>query len=133
MYALLPSGLCFWCHRFQLVFLTISASVISDSPHTIGVEFGTRIVDLNGKKIKLQVRVCRPQRALENCRNFTLTFPPHPLLLNASNPTISVNRLFGQEISRASVRKELMQTRKATNELVLLLSLASGLQLRFRT
>ena len=28
---------------------------ISDSPHTIGVEFGTRIVDLNGKKIKLQI------------------------------------------------------------------------------
>mmetsp|Transcript_27131 Transcript_27131/g.68148 ORF Transcript_27131/g.68148 Transcript_27131/m.68148 type:complete len:217 (-) Transcript_27131:45-695(-) len=28
---------------------------IPDSPHTIGVEFGTRIVDVNDKKIKLQI------------------------------------------------------------------------------
>eukprot|EP00019_Armaparvus_languidus_P003195 CAMPEP_0168593548 /NCGR_PEP_ID=MMETSP0420-20121227/8377_1 /TAXON_ID=498008 /ORGANISM="Pessonella sp." /LENGTH=207 /DNA_ID=CAMNT_0008629715 /DNA_START=110 /DNA_END=731 /DNA_ORIENTATION=- len=28
---------------------------ISDSPHTIGVEFGTRIVDVQSKKIKLQI------------------------------------------------------------------------------
>eukprot|EP01118_Nematostelium_gracile_P020051 TRINITY_DN9597_c0_g1_i1.p1 TRINITY_DN9597_c0_g1~~TRINITY_DN9597_c0_g1_i1.p1 ORF type:complete len:212 (-),score=61.76 TRINITY_DN9597_c0_g1_i1:33-668(-) len=28
---------------------------IPDSPHTIGVEFGTRIVDVMGKKIKLQI------------------------------------------------------------------------------
>jgi len=28
---------------------------VPDSPHTIGVEFGTRIIDVNGKKIKLQV------------------------------------------------------------------------------
>jgi len=27
----------------------------SDSPHTIGVEFGTRIIDVNSKKIKLQI------------------------------------------------------------------------------
>jgi len=26
-----------------------------DSPHTIGVEFGTRIIDVNGVKIKLQI------------------------------------------------------------------------------
>lgn len=29
--------------------------VITDSPHTIGVEFGTRIVDIQNKKVKLQV------------------------------------------------------------------------------
>jgi len=28
---------------------------IADSPHTIGVEFGTRIVEVMGKKIKLQI------------------------------------------------------------------------------
>ncbi len=28
---------------------------MADSPHTIGVEFGTRIVDVQGKKIKLQI------------------------------------------------------------------------------
>jgi len=28
---------------------------VADSPHTIGVEFGTRIIDVMGKKIKLQV------------------------------------------------------------------------------
>jgi Ras-related protein Rab-14 len=28
---------------------------LADSPHTIGVEFGTRIVDVSGKKIKLQI------------------------------------------------------------------------------
>jgi len=28
---------------------------VPDSPHTIGVEFGTRIIDVMGKKIKLQI------------------------------------------------------------------------------
>ena len=32
-----------------------SFTVIPDSPHTIGVEFGTRIVDVDNKKIKLQI------------------------------------------------------------------------------
>jgi hypothetical protein len=31
-------------------------AVVQDSPHTIGVEFGTRIVEVENKKIKLQVR-----------------------------------------------------------------------------
>lgn len=30
-------------------------AVVSDSPHTIGVEFGTRIIELGSKKIKLQI------------------------------------------------------------------------------
>lgn len=29
--------------------------VMSDCPHTIGVEFGTRIIDVCGQKIKLQI------------------------------------------------------------------------------
>jgi len=28
---------------------------VSDSPHTIGVEFGTRVISVRGKKVKLQV------------------------------------------------------------------------------
>lgn len=28
---------------------------MTDSAHTIGVEFGTRIIEIQGKKIKLQV------------------------------------------------------------------------------
>lgn len=33
----------------------ISLSVMADCPHTIGVEFGTRIVEVSGQKIKLQI------------------------------------------------------------------------------
>ena len=29
--------------------------VMADCPHTIGVEFGTRIVEVAGQKIKLQI------------------------------------------------------------------------------
>lgn len=29
--------------------------VTADCPHTIGVEFGTRIIEVSGKKIKLQI------------------------------------------------------------------------------
>jgi Ras-related protein Rab-14 len=28
---------------------------MADCPHTIGVEFGTRIIEVNGQKIKLQI------------------------------------------------------------------------------
>ena len=30
-------------------------AVMADCPHTIGVEFGTRIVEVSGQKIKLQI------------------------------------------------------------------------------
>jgi small GTP-binding protein len=40
-------------------FLFVSAhfahSVSADSPHTIGVEFGTRIIEVKGQKVKLQI------------------------------------------------------------------------------
>eukprot|EP01132_Coremiostelium_polycephalum_P002845 gene2845-3536_t len=36
--------------EFKFIF-----EIVPDSPHTIGVEFGTRIVDVNNKKIKLQI------------------------------------------------------------------------------
>ena len=38
------------CFSFELIIL-----VNTDTPHTIGVEFGTRAVNFGGKKIKLQV------------------------------------------------------------------------------
>lgn len=30
-------------------------TVMADCPHTIGVEFGTRIIEVSGQKIKLQI------------------------------------------------------------------------------
>lgn len=33
----------------------LDLAVIPDSPHTIGVEFGTRIIEVMVKKIKLQI------------------------------------------------------------------------------
>ena len=32
-----------------------SVVVMADCPHTIGVEFGTRIIEVSGQKIKLQI------------------------------------------------------------------------------
>ena len=34
---------------------TFSITVMADCPHTIGVEFGTRIIEVAGQKIKLQI------------------------------------------------------------------------------
>ena len=33
----------------------VCVSVMADCPHTIGVEFGTRIMEVNGQKVKLQI------------------------------------------------------------------------------
>lgn len=37
------------------LFLLHTHTVMADCPHTIGVEFGTRIVEVSGQKIKLQI------------------------------------------------------------------------------
>ena len=37
---------------FFFLFLLL---VMADCPHTIGVEFGTRIIEVAGQKIKLQI------------------------------------------------------------------------------
>lgn len=34
---------------------SFSVVVMADCPHTIGVEFGTRIIEVSGQKIKLQI------------------------------------------------------------------------------
>ena len=45
-YSVIAGYLINWC---------LSSSVMADCPHTIGVEFGTRIVEVSGQKIKLQI------------------------------------------------------------------------------
>ena len=42
-------------HPSLLLPLLPSHAVMADCPHTIGVEFGTRIVEVSGQKIKLQI------------------------------------------------------------------------------
>ena len=39
----------------QSLFWFVKISVMADCPHTIGVEFGTRIIEVSGQKIKLQI------------------------------------------------------------------------------
>ena len=41
--------------HLSLLPLLPSHAVMADCPHTIGVEFGTRIVEVSGQKIKLQI------------------------------------------------------------------------------
>ena|SRR3990167_6000155 len=41
--------------QFAKFIFSRHTQVIPDSPHTIGVEFGTRIIELGAKKIKLQI------------------------------------------------------------------------------
>lgn len=38
-----------------LYLIIFYATVMADCPHTIGVEFGTRIIEVAGQKIKLQI------------------------------------------------------------------------------
>jgi GTPase SAR1 family protein len=38
-----------------ITFFMYIFTVMADCPHTIGVEFGTRIIEVAGQKIKLQI------------------------------------------------------------------------------
>ena len=49
---------------FSFFFLMSIFLVLADSPHTIGVEFGTRIISIQNHKIKLQVRSLHASFAL---------------------------------------------------------------------
>lgn len=40
---------------FMTIDFLVASVVMADCPHTIGVEFGTRIVEVSGQKIKLQI------------------------------------------------------------------------------
>lgn len=42
----------FFC---QMTTPSSSCAVMADCPHTIGVEFGTRIMEVHGQKVKLQI------------------------------------------------------------------------------
>lgn len=44
--------LIFFLNKMENFFYII---VMADCPHTIGVEFGTRIIEVAGQKIKLQI------------------------------------------------------------------------------
>lgn len=46
--------LCFLPEKFSEICFFFS-TVMADCPHTIGVEFGTRIIEVSGQKIKLQI------------------------------------------------------------------------------
>ncbi|KAH0517060.1 Ras-related protein Rab-14 [Microtus ochrogaster] len=46
--------LCFLPEKFSEICF-FSSTVMADCPHTIGVEFGTRIIEVSGQKIKLQI------------------------------------------------------------------------------
>lgn len=35
--------------------MCVCVAVMADCPHTIGVEFGTRIMEVHGQKVKLQI------------------------------------------------------------------------------
>ena len=43
------------CYALLLCEVSYPTQVMSDCPHTIGVEFGTRIIEVSGQKIKLQI------------------------------------------------------------------------------
>lgn len=42
-------------NRNRTIITTFFYPVMADCPHTIGVEFGTRIIEVSGQKIKLQI------------------------------------------------------------------------------
>lgn len=46
---------CFEAATFSNHTLFVPPPVMADCPHTIGVEFGTRIIEVSGQKIKLQI------------------------------------------------------------------------------
>ena len=48
---------------------------MADCPHTIGVEFGTRIIEVSGQKIKLQIwdTVSSEETSFHHCFNFFKT------------------------------------------------------------
>lgn len=50
---------CFRIYQFNCFFsvgkYSFLLTVMADCPHTIGVEFGTRIIEVAGQKIKLQI------------------------------------------------------------------------------
>ena len=63
-----------WLFPFSLVSTKIS-TVMADCPHTIGVEFGTRIIEVSGQKIKLQIwdTVSSEETSFHHCFNFFKT------------------------------------------------------------
>lgn len=55
-----------------------SLKVTADCPHTIGVEFGTRIIEVSGKKIKLQIWDTAGQERFRAVTRFSIPFTNIP-------------------------------------------------------
>ena len=53
----------------------LSVLVMADCPHTIGVEFGTRIIEVSGQKIKLQIWDTAGQERFR----YSASNPPHDI------------------------------------------------------
>jgi GTPase SAR1 family protein len=47
---------------------------MADCPHTIGVEFGTRIIEVSGQKIKLQIWDTAGQEKISGCNKKLLSW-----------------------------------------------------------
>ena len=54
-FLLFSTALCVCICVHAYVCCVVLTTVMADCPHTIGVEFGTRIVEVSGQKIKLQI------------------------------------------------------------------------------
>lgn len=54
----------------------LSVVVMADCPHTIGVEFGTRIIEVSGQKIKLQIWDTAGQERFRYSTCLVISNPP---------------------------------------------------------
>jgi len=62
-------------------FFTSLCPVTADCPHTIGVEFGTRIIEVSGKKIKLQIWDTAGQERFRAVTRFRLLYKIHTFVV----------------------------------------------------
>lgn len=64
-----------------------SSAVMADCPHTIGVEFGTRIIECAGQKIKLQIwDTAGQERFRAVTRSYVALLPPIHRVSRLSRP-----------------------------------------------
>jgi hypothetical protein len=64
-----------------------SSAVMADCPHTIGVEFGTRIIECAGQKIKLQIwDTAGQERFRAVTRSYVALLPPIHRVSRLSQP-----------------------------------------------
>nr|CAD7457858.1 unnamed protein product [Timema tahoe] len=54
-FSIMSAGPYNYSYIFKYIIIGDMGVVMADCPHTIGVEFGTRIIEVSGQKIKLQI------------------------------------------------------------------------------